>query len=222
MAVRLLGGTDRVFWTILSTLTALSASTLICLGFRQRSGCVTNRGLLAVASLSMLICYTLVLVFSAEPVHHPIVSTYVVAMLGLSIRALMKGREEDLASAGMTIAMMTLFIAFFIFLTILGLLTRPWGMWGPDLYRAVYLLGVPASLVGVGLFALLLLAEDLAHGMKHLAIIDPLTGLLNRRGFDEAARRLKAECRRASIPVSVAVMDRRRAQATRSTIAIAR
>jgi hypothetical protein len=68
-------------------------------------------------------------------------------------------------------------------------------------------LGVPASLTGIGLFALFLLAEDLAHGIRHLAIVDPLTGLLNRRGFDEAARRVKAQCRRSGMPVCVAVAD---------------
>jgi GGDEF domain-containing protein len=152
-------------------------------------------------------CGVLVVLYPVRPVHHPIVSAYVVAMLYLAIRALRMGPARQMAAGQVTLAMMSLFMGFFALLTVLGMVTQPWGSLGSDLYHAVYVLGVPAALTGIGLFALFLLAEDLAHDMRNLAIVDPLTGLLNRRGFDEAARRVKAQCRRGGIPVCVAVAD---------------
>jgi diguanylate cyclase (GGDEF)-like protein len=207
MALRLLTPGSHTVANLVACAASLTGATLVAMGFRERSGLKDKRWLLGALAIMTVGCGVLVLLYPARPVHHPIVTAYVVVMLFFSIRALRRGPEQQLAAGRTTLAMMSVFLGFFGVLTVLGLVTDPWGALSTDLYHAVYVLGVPASLTGIGLFALFLLAEDLAHGMRHLAIVDPLTGLLNRRGFDEAARRVKAQCRRSGTPVCVAVVD---------------
>jgi hypothetical protein len=72
-------------------------------------------------------CGVLVVRYPDRPVHHPVVTTYVVAMLFFSIRALRQGPEREMAEGRITLAMMSLFMGFFGLLTVLGLMTDPWG-----------------------------------------------------------------------------------------------
>ena len=46
------------------------------------------------------------------------------------------------------------------------------------------LLALPPVFTGIGIAALTLIANDLAADLRRLAATDPLTGILNRRGFD--------------------------------------
>jgi len=59
--------------------------------------------------------------------------------------------------------------------------------------------------VALGLAAMLLLTEDLAIALERIARTDPLTGVWNRRGFDEAAPHLLDRLRRGSGPFVAAV-----------------
>ena len=54
------------------------------------------------------------------------------------------------------------------------------------LYQQVNFLTMPAAYAGLGTFAVLMLADDLAAKMRSLAFTDDLTKLLNRRGLKEA------------------------------------
>ncbi|WGL15036.1 GGDEF domain-containing protein [Microbulbifer bruguierae] len=69
-----------------------------------------------------------------------------------------------------------------------------------NLYSQVNFMAMPAAYSGIGLFTVLLIADDLSTRMRRLATTDQLTGLLNRRGFFEAAelyiqRNLRADNR---------------------------
>jgi diguanylate cyclase (GGDEF)-like protein len=75
------------------------------------------------------------------------------------------------------------------------------------LYTEVNLLAMPALYTGLGLFAVLILADDLADRMRTLAVTDELTGVVNRRGFEEAAARALAVARRQGEPTCVALLD---------------
>jgi diguanylate cyclase (GGDEF)-like protein len=52
-----------------------------------------------------------------------------------------------------------------------------------------------------------MMASDLSARMKEMAIRDELTGLLNRRGFNEYAERAYSAVRRAGLPMSVIMSD---------------
>lgn len=74
-------------------------------------------------------------------------------------------------------------------------------------YRRMSELMTPAAFTGTGLFAVFLIAADLSTRMKRLASTDPLTGLLNRRGLDEAIAQLARRHARTPLSGSVVVAD---------------
>lgn len=59
-----------------------------------------------------------------------------------------------------------------------------------DLDRWLLLLALPPVFTGIGIAALTLIANDLAANLRRLATTDPLTGILNRRGFDQMSEQL--------------------------------
>jgi len=76
-----------------------------------------------------------------------------------------------------------------------------------DLYAAVHYLTLPAAYAGIGIFSVFLIATDLAEQMKRLAITDALTGVLNRRGFMDAALRAISFAQRTATPLTVVMTD---------------
>ncbi|HEY8876711.1 MAG TPA: GGDEF domain-containing protein [Roseateles sp.] len=72
-------------------------------------------------------------------------------------------------------------------------------------YNAIGLFSVIALLIGQALAMLLLLQDRALRQIERLIEIDVLTGLLNRRGFDERLRRLLS--RSAARPPLLAVLD---------------
>jgi len=90
----------------------------------------------------------------------------------------------------------------------LGLLQ---GAEGDDRYYTLYIhfyfLTLPAGYTGMAMFVILMLASDLSEQMKEDAIRDQLTGLLNRRGFNECSATAYATARRTGRPVSVVMTD---------------
>ncbi|WP_299594817.1 GGDEF domain-containing protein [uncultured Microbulbifer sp.] len=87
-------------------------------------------------------------------------------------------------------------------------------MQGPQLdtywlgiYQQMNLLLMPAVFSGLGLFTVLIIADDLSVRMRHLATTDQLTELLNRRGFFEAADRFLENCRRHDELAFLALTD---------------
>ena len=76
-----------------------------------------------------------------------------------------------------------------------------------NIYYQVNFIAMPAAYTGMGMFVVFMLASDLSEQMKEIAIRDQLTGLLNRRGYSEAAATAYATARRTDGPVSVIVAD---------------
>ncbi len=62
-------------------------------------------------------------------------------------------------------------------------------------------------LVAIGLMTLLLVAQEVIQDAQQAAVTDPLTGLLNRRGFDQKASQLLNQAVRTGEPVSVLMVD---------------
>ncbi len=80
----------------------------------------------------------------------------------------------------------------------------------PD-YRLIYFefnfMTLPAGYIGVAMFTIFMLASDMSEQMKKIAVMDQLTGLLNRRGFGEQGARAFSSARRSAIPLSVIMTD---------------
>lgn len=75
------------------------------------------------------------------------------------------------------------------------------------LYRTINLVSLPIGYTGVAMLSIFMLASDQSEQMREIAIRDQLTGLLNRRGFNEQSARAYATSRRAGRPVSVIMSD---------------
>src|SRR3546814_4373143 len=68
-------------------------------------------------------------------------------------------------------------------------------------------IGVPPLFVATGIAAVLLVAGDLAEQLRGLVARDALTGVLNRRGLEEAAAMIIANARRHGRDLTVVVAD---------------
>lgn len=75
------------------------------------------------------------------------------------------------------------------------------------LFRTVLVLLYPLAFIGVGIFSVFLVAADLAETMRLLATSDMLTGIYNRRGFEDFAERAIRNAQRQRQPLAVVVAD---------------
>ncbi|MES2497778.1 MAG: diguanylate cyclase [Pseudomonadota bacterium] len=76
-----------------------------------------------------------------------------------------------------------------------------------QLFRTFLMLLLPPAFIGVGIFTVFLVAADLAETMRLLATVDMLTGIHNRRGFEDAAERAIRNAQRQGQPLAVVVAD---------------
>jgi diguanylate cyclase (GGDEF)-like protein len=75
-------------------------------------------------------------------------------------------------------------------------------------FIAIFAIDILLYVVGTALIVLVLTKDHAVNRYKMAAASDPLTGLLNRRGFYEAAAGLMAtSCRRRMAPVSILAFD---------------
>lgn len=74
-------------------------------------------------------------------------------------------------------------------------------------YRTLLVSGVPIFFVSSGVAAILMIAGDLSTRLVRHALVDPLTGVLNRRGLDEIAEVVLANAHRTGKLVSLAVCE---------------
>ena len=200
--------------TLISAICSIGSFSLIALGFRRRAGLRLRwDAILAAASVTVLFVGTAVLRSSEAGFTRALVVLFCAAMLVVSALSLRAGSREGRRATGG--AAFWMLVAFAIYTTALGVLAlcTPAGSAYPTedpifrLYRLMMLMGVPTGLFGVGLFAMFLLAADLAEGMRRLAGSDPLTGILNRRGFEQAALPLVAQAQRKGWPLAVVIAD---------------
>jgi diguanylate cyclase (GGDEF)-like protein len=82
---------------------------------------------------------------------------------------------------------------------------------GDAAYRALYVqfnfLTLPAGYVGIAMFVIFMMTSDLSAEMRSIAVRDQLTGLLNRRGFNEQCEKIFSLARRRHIPVALVMTD---------------
>jgi diguanylate cyclase (GGDEF)-like protein len=75
-------------------------------------------------------------------------------------------------------------------------------------YQAVYLFTTEPACAAAALAALLLIASDFSHQLRRLLHTDPLTGVLNREGFDHAVGRLWERSKNRPLSIAIADIDR--------------
>ena len=184
------------------------ASACIAIGFRERAGLASWRWpLLGVAGAHALVQLVLRLVSYDLTWIVPLTALNA-AMFALAARTL-RGRRrgeraaERVAEGGLAV----LTLANLLVLT--GMLGMTAGLVTLRLDRLALatLVLLPVIDTGIGLFTIILLTADLADRTRRLAATDMLSGLLNRRGFEAAARTLLAATRRHARSVALVLID---------------
>ena len=74
-------------------------------------------------------------------------------------------------------------------------------------YRHFNFLTLPAGYVATSMLIILMMASDISAKLKKMAVQDQLTGLLNRRGFEEYGNRAFSAARRTGQSMSVIMTD---------------
>lgn len=200
--------------TLISAICSIGSFALIALGFRRRAGLALRwDAILAAAGVTIFFVGIGLWRSTEAGGTRALVVLFCSAMLAVSAVSLRSGgRDGKRATGSAAFWMLVLFAAYTTGLGVLAFCT-PSGSAYPTadpafrVYRLMMLMGVPTGLFGVGLFAMFLLAADLAEGMRRLASSDPLTGILNRRGFEQAAGPLIAQAQRKGRPLALVMAD---------------
>jgi diguanylate cyclase (GGDEF)-like protein len=202
----LVPATQPVLWR-LELLFIVAPAVLVAVGARQRAGLP---GLLKPLAIAAALVFVAVEAIDLLPYDTSFLassgSLFTACMLVLAIGAVRpRGRPADPAEWTMigALAVFTLFEMLLV-LTQLASLRQP--AFKP-IWNGLYLIGIMPVFIASGVAAITLLASDLAARLRTLAANDPLTGVLNRRGFHEAALRAVANGRRQRQAIAVAIAD---------------
>jgi diguanylate cyclase (GGDEF)-like protein len=198
--------TRPVLWRV-ELLFILAPAVLVAAGARQRAGLPS---LLRPLAISAAFVFMLVNGIDLLPYDTRALgsagSLFTAGMLILTIAAVRpRNRPADLAEWAMigALAVFTLFEMLLV-VTQLAALRQPEFR---AVWNGLYLIGIMPVFIANGVAAITLLASDLAAQLRTLAANDPLTGVLNRRGFHEAALRAVANGRRQRQAIAVAIAD---------------
>jgi diguanylate cyclase (GGDEF)-like protein len=205
--VRLDKSPDDPMLGLVIGLLSMTTCALMLLGFRQRKRLRTH-GLAPIIVVGLPVS---ALVFASLGDHRGLMLAipplFAAGMFALAAATMIFTVRRNAAER----TVLTMLLAFGILNVVGGLIALRQGVSGDAgelaLFRALMGLTLPAALTGTGLFAVFLLAADLAERMGRLAASDPLTGVLNRRGFEEAAGRAVANARRTGQPLTIVMAD---------------
>lgn len=191
-------------------LLTLLASALVAVGARQRATPGSReRGLIVAVIVAWIILALARLSVNFEPYVNTLAFVFSSTMFTIAVVALKPTNRETEPAEWMAIfsigafALLEAVLAGLLLVHIAApgepgvILTAQW----------IYLIGHPSLSVAAGIAAILLSASDLAVQLRALAANDPLTGVLNRRGFQEGATRAIANGRRYRQSIAVCIAD---------------
>lgn len=186
---------------------AIVSPALIALGFRHRVGLQARTdAMIAVGGVTLMFAAWSVLCSTNVGISRGLTLFFSAAMMIVSAMSLRAERRGDRRATGRAAFwMLAIFAGLDIGLGVLALCISTDASY--QLYRTLMLMVVPTGLFGVGLFAMFLLGADLAEAMRQVAASDPLTAILNRRGFEQAALPLVAQSQRHGRPLAVVIAD---------------
>lgn len=185
------------------------ANALVTVGFVQRARPQANMApLIAVAIAAAIGVTTIAYLFPQRDVRDPLWLYFAALMLLIGAASVTRSLRNASLPERATVVMLVLFAAIDAGL---GTLALGQGASGEgdryQLFRTVLVLLYPLAFIGMGLFSVFLVAADLAETMRRLATSDELTGIYNRRGFEESAERAIRNAQRQRQPLAVVVTD---------------
>jgi len=135
--------------------------------------------------------------------------TFASLMMGWTAAETLSSDRRTLAAEWTYAGVMAAFALFELVLAVTALpligeqpgTSRGWS------YRALLVSGVPIFFVASGVAAILMIAGDLSTRLVRHALVDPLTGVFNRRGLEEIAEVILVNAHRTGKLVSLAVCE---------------
>jgi diguanylate cyclase (GGDEF)-like protein len=196
-------------------LKAPRAAAFAVLGFAVLST-VPLQGLMPLVLLALAVCGFAIVERTRERMARPefaIVASWVFAQLVIAVAVALTGGPESYAVWWLVIPVVTLparfgtrglaaGVVFTAVLLLVCTLVLPAGEAAPLEYKAVFAL---AALVAVALLSTALMRSDLDHRTE--AILDGLTGMLNRRALDQRLDELVAQAEVSGSPIAVIAGD---------------
>ena len=200
--------TEEIYWLIVTAVTLVTVS-LALLGHCQRVGA---RWKACRSLFPPVLCFAAIAWFTYGSPHvglrFGLGPAYVATTLLISAALILRHRENPRpAEWGAGITMIVFALSQIAAATAAFLQGPNFNQAYFDIYNQINFLALPAAYTGMGMFVVFVLASDLSEQMKEIAVLDQLTGLLNRRGFNEAAAKAYATARRTDRSVSVIITD---------------
>ncbi|MGF9563304.1 GGDEF domain-containing protein [Neorhizobium sp. JUb45] len=193
------------FLAMLACHASVASFAFLAWGFRLRAG-RGNRltiGCWVIATLALLTCYFVIGGGEGRMLNRIITAAGDAVMVAIIVFTI--GSSSRLAAT-----VRWLFVVYGAYICSVGIaawLARDGGMIGNPVFIAVLSIGTPTGMIATGLLTLLIVAADLAEELRRQAIADPLTGLLNRRGLEQAVTPIFASGGRAGRPLVVVLAD---------------
>jgi len=187
----------------------MGTAILLAVGHRQRVGLPHGLPLLMAGWVgAILLLAGCTLIWPHIGLQRAIAPGYAAIMILLAMRALKPAGRGPTAIEIAGMVVLGIFLAIEMVSFALGLAQGAAGdpHWSA-IYRAARILVLPAAYSCVGIFLVFLLADDLATRMRRLAATDALTGIANRRGFEERAAGEMARSVRRHQPLAIVIAD---------------
>ncbi|WP_070154610.1 GGDEF domain-containing protein [Sphingobium phenoxybenzoativorans] len=193
----------------LAGLCILASSSLVAIGARQRSGLPVGWGQFiigwVVAGAGVAVAFS---PMGTMAMRGSIASSFTGVMMIAAAAAIWPRRRIATPPERAFIVMLVIFGVFQIALVSAGLMIGQGGSdAGLTLYRAILGLGLPPIYVATGVAAVLVVAGDLAKQLGSMVSNDQLTGILNRRGVEQAAIMAIANAKRQKRKLAAVICD---------------
>lgn len=203
----------------ITALFPVMTSTLVAVGCRQRTRLPDHGRYFAIGGLAVSVAIMAVVISGVHAGMRAVLPClYAAVMMAIGIHAVFRVRQtreraeakEGLRPAEMAFICILVASALFqLSLAAIGLLAvgPKANVDGTLLMQTVLGIGLPSLHIGAAVCILFLVASDVSEQLRRLVTRDPLTGILNRRGLEEAAAMAIANCQRHGRDLAVVLAD---------------
>ena len=201
---------QKTAWVmIVAGILVIIDSTLLAIGSRDRAGLPLRLPLFVSLALVMVIGVAVtVLMFHNTALRGFVVNSYCAIMMVVAGGAFFPRHRVISVPEMMMFVVLLVFALLCMALAMLSLGAGQSGSGsGAETFRAVLVIGLPAAYSAMGISVMFVLATDLNNMMQSLITRDPLTGVLNRRGFGHQAVSALANARRRDHCIALALID---------------
>jgi diguanylate cyclase (GGDEF)-like protein len=202
-------GTGSLFAMAMVDIFALLSSGAVVISLRQRAGLrlhVARFGLVVLLG-SMGVAYAFSAMGSLQ-LQGGVATAIACGILILGVKTLWSSERRLTPPEWALFTMLTLFALFLALLATVAIFVRPdISDAGMALHRTVLAFGLPPIYVATGVAAVLVIAGDLASQLGSMVSYDQLTGILNRRGMEQAAEMAIANARRQKRRLAAVICD---------------